>query len=844
MRISLNWLNEYVNISDLKDEDVSAAFTDIGLEVEGMEKKSAFQGDVVVGKVLSAVKHPNADTLRCCKVDAGEAEPLDIVCGAPNAREGIKVVVAKVGSTLPGDFKIKKSKIRGETSCGMLCSAEELQIGKDADGIIELPESYPIGAPVAKLMGIEDTLLDLNVTPNRADCLGYIGLARDLSARLRRPLKALPHEPGARDKGLHSKTHVEVKITDPNACQRFVALYVKDVQVVPSPAWMQKRLEASGMRPINLVVDATNYAMLEFSQPVHAYDERDVRGKVIEVRDAKAGETLKTLDGQERKLEPGDILICDKQGPIGLAGVMGGENSEVKADTKNVIIEVATFSPSRVRKTSRRLALHTEASHRFERGVDVDRLEEVAYRVAELIRRPGEPLPVKIAAESVDVYPADVQKRVVAVRLSQAKQFLALPYLEKDELVRILKSLEFELLDSTDDRCLFEVPYFRGDIEREVDLIEEVGRIIGFDKIPYQLPVMSIKPTPEDPFVEFVDGAKVSFASLGFRETVSFPFFSDQEAQALGLKDGHPLAPSLTLANPLSEEHRHMQTTLIPGLVRAVAENRRRGVQGSRLFECGRGYFDAKIRGSLGDKFPSWKTLGRPGRHLARRAKQEQERPVERHWFAAVLDQPFAEKSWETPEVGAAFYHGKNAVLNFVRALGAGDPDFARPNPAEFPFLHPGASAVLSYQNKVLGYVGELHPRAAKVFDAVQGGAPIVLELDLEVLFDAKGKAQRQAVEPRRFPSSRRDVAFLAGKERTHADFEAQIAKFKRKQNLTKTRLFDVYEDDKLGAQGKKSMAYAFYFQNPERTLTDQEVDQEVGQLIAWLGETLEVTQR
>ncbi len=843
MQISLNWLNDYVDLTGLKTEEVSAAFTSIGLEIEGTEAKAAFSSDVVVGKVLSAVKHPNADTLRCCKVDVGDgAEPLEIVCGAPNAREGLFVAVAKVGAVLPGDFKIKKSKIRGENSSGMLCSADELGISKDAEGIIELKDGSPLGVSVGKLLGLEDAILTVNVTPNRADCLGYIGLARDLAAKLKRPLKE-PKSAPKKSETLTTATQVEVRVADSELCPRFVALYVKNVGVVPSPAWMQKRLEASGQRPINLVVDATNYALLEFGQPVHAYDERKIRGKVIEVRSATAGETLTTLDGAKRVLEEGDLVIADAEGAIGLAGIMGGADSEVKSDTKNVIIEVAAFAPRRIRKTARRLSLHTEASHRFERGIDIERLSTVAFRVAQLIADHAPE--VEIAKEAIDCAPVERTPRPVALRLEQAQRLLALPKLTRDEAVEILTGLQFRLLDETvAGRMVFEVPSWRGDVEREVDLIEEIARLYGFDKIPMSLPVMSIRPNVEDEFIEFQEKARLALAATGYRETISFPFLGEDALSALGLGEGHPLRPTVQLANPLQETVPWMRTFLVPNLLGALLANRRHGARGARLFEAGRGYFDFAAKPVDAAQFPTWKHLARPARHIGPRARQDQGRLTERHWLAAVLDQPYREKSWDAPnEARAAFYHGKAALQSLLKAFAIEGAQMARPGAADFPFLHPGAAAVLSLGGRTAGYVGELHPRAAAALGFGEA-VPVVLEVDLEILFDVRGKGLKVSSEIRRFPPVTRDLAILVDRALTHEAVTKAIKQFKKKKNLRDAALFDVFaESDKLPA-GKKSLAYAFSFQSNERTLIDQEVEQEMEALVAWLGESCGAVRR
>lgn len=850
MRVSFSWLNEYVDISDLSAEKVADTLTDIGHEIEGMEKQSTLPDQLIVGEILTAVPHPNADSLQLCTVNIGEAEPLQIVCGAPNARPGIKVAVATIGTVLPGDFKIKKGKIRGEVSNGMLCSETELGIGEGSDGIIELKQHVLPGQTVARVLGLDDTVFEVNVTPNRGDCLGVIGLARDLAARLKKPLRKIEFL-AVPDQLLKTKDNIQVDIQDPDSCGRFAALYISDVKTMPSPAWMQQRLNAAGMRPINLIVDATNYAMLEYSQPVHAYDERFIHGKKIVVRPAKGGEKLVTLDGIERQLLAGDIMICDGERTIGLAGVMGGQNSEVSDETNALVIEVAHFSPIQIRKTARRLGMHTEASHRFERGIDIDNLVTVAHRVADLIvrgaheaRAAGKDVPIpKVASSHVDTYPADVSKRVVAMRLSSVKQLLALPSLTKDGVIATLEALEFVLLDTTDDRMVFEVPFFRNDIEREMDLVEEIGRMVGYDRVPFQLPQMNIQPNPEDAFIDFQEMVRENISGDGYRETITFPFVSGQEVAGLGLQEDHPLHPSLSLANPLNDQYASMQTTLLPGLIRAIAANRKRGEAGARLFECGRGYFDFSRRAIDAQKYPAFRLWSRPARHITGKAKTDAGRPVERHLAAGIIDHPFSGKSWNLPPTPASFFHGKASILTLFRSFAIAEPVFERPAANEVPFLNPNASALVKIGNRCVGYVGEIHPRTAAKFDLSADEAPVVFEVDLETLFESKGRGQKAGFNPSKFPQTSRDLALLVNKTTSHRDFSDAVAKFKGKKHLTGFKLFDLYEGDKLPA-GKKSMAYTFYFQSDERTLTDQEVEQEVGGLLTLFTESLGASQR
>lgn len=845
MKVSLDWLNQYVDLHDLTAEQIGAALTDLGLELETITRTGSIDPQVVVGHVTACAPHPNADALRLCQVNVGEDEPLQIVCGAPNARQGIYVAVARVGAVLPGDFKIKKSKIRGEASFGMMCSGKELGVSSEDDGIIELPGEPQVGKEAGQALGASDTVLELGLTPNRADCNGYIGVARDLAAKLKRPLK-LPPFAAPRDPSVKTAGKVEVRLQDSEGCGRFVALHVEGLTPSPSPNWMQRRLENSGMRPINLVVDVTNYVMLEMSQPIHAYDERDLAGGVIEIRKAKDGETIKTLDGQTRSLLTSDLVICDAERPIAVAGVMGGETSEVKDDTTNIVIEVAFFNPIMVRKSARRLGLHTEASHRFERGVDISRAADTALRVAGLLLQCAEELGLpspRVASDVVDAYPHPASPKNIALRLERVRQILAMPLLSVDDIKACLQPLQLEMIDRNEERMVFTIPPWRHDVEREIDIIDEIGRLIGLEKIPYLLPSMNLRPTPEDPFIGFQDQIRDLTAGLGFSETISFPFLAAGDIKSLRLSPGHPLYPSLTLQNPLSEDQRYMQTHLLPVLLRALLENRRRGEAGAQLFEVGRGFYDFHAHPLDTKAWPSFQTWDQHGRHISERARRDEKRPIEHIFLAGIMDHPFEEKTWQRAAVAVDFYRGKQVIEALASALGIRSLRFVPIPPDEFPFLHPGASAQIQDGRTPIGYVGELHPETVFDLDLGADSAPVVFEIELERLFNAKAKKLKIDTTIQRFPPASRDVAFQVDAARSHADFEASIKKFNKKKNLSRYTLFDVYQGDNLPV-GKKSLAYTFFFQSADRTLTDKEVDGEIGALVAWLGNELGATQR
>lgn len=845
MQISYNWLREFIDLSKHSVTDVARLLTDIGLEAEGVESTAPFPPSVVVGKILEAVKHPNADTLRLCKVDVGAAAPLGIVCGAPNARPGIYVACAMVGTDFGGGFKIKASKIRGESSEGMLCSGKELGISEDSDGIIELPEDYPLGKSVAELMGLADHILTLNVTPNRSECLSHIGVARDLAAKIKTALKmpVLTKSPSSTS----SKDVVKVQVEDDAACARIVALAVQNVSTGPSPKWMQQRLDKCGMRPVNVIVDVTNYVMLEYGQPIHAYDARDIKGGLLKVRRATEGESLVTLDGQTRKLLAGDILICDSVGAVGLAGIMGGQHSEIKNDTTSIIIEVACFDSVQIRQTAKRLGIHSEASHRFERGVDQGALGDVALRVAQLLQKCHEESQSasdspKALLPAVDVVTSPIPDRKIALRISRCRKLLGMSLLSPDEMTVRLKGLGFELLDKAEDRLLFDVPSWRGDITREVDLIEEVGRMVGYDKVLYDLPRMYIGPNIEDPFIDFGDRVRTTMATLGCTEVISFPFVKAADLEKLRITSEHPLGVALELKNPLSEDEKLLRTSLVPGLLQSILRNRNSHTVGARLFECGRGYFNFKDKESQKTGGPIFQDTARQTRHLSERATGEV-RTTERHLVGFALDQPHREKSWDGGDVATSFYHGKGLVTEFLRQFGIHSFQLIPLTPEEVPFVHPGAGARIVIGQHSVGYVGELHPMTTDAYGLDVDAPPVVGECDLEKLFAALRTLKISVTVQSAFPPARRDLAFIVKDAVTHETVVRTMKKCGKKKFLSDIRLFDIYTGTGI-APGQKSMAYSLTFSSTERTLTDQEVDGELNAIMSWLKEQVGAEQR
>ena len=826
MKISLKWLQEYVDISNLTPQEIAKSLTDVGLEVESIEATGKVPDSVIVGRIRSAQKHPNAQTLQICEVDVGQTECLKIVCGASNAREGIFVCVASIGSVLPGDFKIKESKIRGELSQGMLCSGEELKINSDHDGIIELPEQKKLGVTVASVLG-GDHLMELNITPNRGDCLGYLGIARELSAKLNRPMKKCDTE--CKLTQGEDSCPVEIKTEH---CGRIASVVFRDVFPYPSPEWLKNKVISAGMRSINVLVDLTNLIMLECNQPVHAYDARQVK-KLI-VRHAESGEKLVTLDGSKLTLSPDDLVIADDIA-LGLAGVMGGQNTEIKDDTTDLVLEVAHFDAISVRKTAKSYALHSEASKRFERHVDIDGIDFVLRRFAYLLERAFNDLSTTLAdvkkpkiGKIIDNYPKPRRKSVISLRPDRIKTLIGFTTIDEDFLVKTFDALGFKKIDRNAEKLVFEIPTWRSDIERECDLIEEYTRMYGLDKIPTSPIAEPIRGDLNNYFFKFLLKAKEAAASCGLTETIQFPFADLKDFENLNIPLLHPYFPKVQLSNAVSENENYLVTTLIGQLLKAVGQVRRSGREGVKLFEVGRGYFD--FTGGAFD-FKSFKNLAyltKRSEYFPLRAKEDKRRFGEKVFLSIVVDSPLIPKTWRGPPVEADFFAGKEIVLQFARALGVSDIQFSITKEGELPFLHPKAAAFVTFNGKNVGFLGELHPSCYEKFDVEN---VVVMELDLEVIFESLQKNVGLKAEAFKFPPVERDLSWIVDKKMTHREISSSILGAKAVNFLQSINLFDIYTGEGI-ASDKMSVAYRFRFQSAEKTLTDAEIEKEMTKIL------------
>lgn len=833
MLISLEWLQDYVDTASHSAADIAATLTMLGLEVEGVEELPAIDPQVVVGKVLSCEPHPNSKRLTLCTVDSG-AGATQIVCGAPNVRPAMKVAVAPPGAVIEGRA-LSAATIRGVVSHGMICSKRELAIGDEHDGILPLDDTLAIGTRLDSIYPTHDHVLDVNVTPNRGDCLSYLGIARELAAKLQLPLK-LPR--GDALALSQAETRVRVELADDSGCYRFCTLHATIEAMSPSPFFMRRRLRAAGIRPLNAIVDITNYVMLEYGQPLHAYDAETIAGDVIRVRQAQDEEDFTALDNKPRRLQRGDILICDGERVIGLAGIIGGANSEIKPETRQLVVEIANFDALSVRRTAKRLALHTESAHRFERHVDIEPLADIAMRVRYLL---STCLPQKtlqtVSACADDLYPSPQPPRKIALRLPRTRKLLGLPALTQDSCQHYLERLSFKLLDCTDARLLMAVPSFRHDVSREIDLIEEIGRLNGLDKIPYELPIVRQSLGIDDDLALFQSKLKTAFATLGLKETVSFAMVAPRDYDKLLIANTHPLYPTLHLRNPINDQLQAMQTTLLPNLLHTISNNRKHRNRGTRLFESGRGYCRADLQ--LGEGYEHFRYLQVQGLHC----DDNTERPREQNLVAAIIDTPFQLAGWRNQEVQPDIYLGKKLLLQLLRGLGISEErlTITAVQSHDCPFFNPWAALYVHSEEHYLGCLGELHPQVLNAFKI--DGKVLFCELLSDNLYRVTRQRRTIGDYSNRYPPVQRDLAFVLSQDTPYRKVAAALEEFPNKQHLTAFRLFDIFVDATLG-EGMKSMAFNLSFASSERTLTDAEVDQEISALLNWLEEQLDARLR
>lgn len=801
MNVTYNWLKEFVDF-DLDPVQLADMLTMLGLEVEGMELQGSGMDDVVVAVVEQKMQHPNADKLSLCKVNTG-TELLDVVCGAQNFKQGDSVALAKIGAVLPGDFRIKRSKIRGEESFGMLCSEKELGLADESAGIMILPEGFNLGQPLFDALGLKDTHFEIGLTPNRADCLSVIGVAREIAAKLGK--KIVYPEISLKEGSIKVGDVIGVRVEDEQICPRYAARHIAGCKIAPSPEWLVKKLTAVGVRSINNIVDVTNLIMMELGQPLHAFDSDLLSGRRIVVRRAVDGESFTTLDGQQRELICKDLVICDAERPVALAGIMGGLNSEISDLTVNVLLESAWFKPSAIRATSKRLGLHTESSHRFERGVDIGAVTCALDRAAALI---AELSGGTVAEGALDVYPVRLQQNPITVRTDRANALIGIK-LEKNEIINILRRLEFSVIELPDGDLQVVPPTYRIDIEREIDVVEEIARLNGYDNIPSTMPlaqVVSDRPTQQQSLERIARNALVS---QGMNEIINFSFTSDDLANKLLLADGDPRSSFIKLANPLVSEHAVMRTSLLPGLLETVARNMNFRSLDLSLFEMRRVYFP----------------------------KEEGVMPHEPLHIAGALTGSRTALSWNQPVTPVDFYDVKGIVENVLESLKVTGVKWAADSPE--PYYHPGKSCSIMVGRVKVGSLGELHPSVQEAFGLEK--EVYCFELDFEKL--TKVSNQRTTISvPSRFPDITRDVALLVADE-ISADAILDCIRSTKAPEIEQIDIFDVYRGTGI-PEGFKSIAIRIRYRSYDRTLTDEEIGRIHGKVIDKLVNKLKVSIR
>ncbi|WP_345873766.1 phenylalanine--tRNA ligase subunit beta [Shewanella algae] len=785
MKFSESWLREWVNPAISRDE-LTHQITMAGLEVDDVIAVAGDFSGVVVGEVVECGQHPDADKLRVTKVNVGGEELLDIVCGAPNCRQGLKVAVAVVGAVLPGDFKIKKAKLRGQPSHGMLCSYGELGIEIESDGIIELPLDAPIGTDIREYLQLNDVIIDVDLTANRADCLGMVGLAREVGVLNRLNVT----EPSWEAANVSSERRVEIDVANPEACPRYLGRVVSNVNVkAQTPDWMVEKLRRSGIRSIDPIVDITNYVLVEFGQPMHAFDLDKIDGG-IKVRLGNGEEKLTLLDGNEITIPADTLVIADNSQALALAGVFGGEASGVSEQTRDIMLECAFFAPLAIMGKARRLGLHTDSSHRFERGVDPELQHKAMDRATRLVLDicGGEAGPV-VEAKSEAHLP-----KAADIKLRRSKLDKLLGHQIGDaDVEEILTRLGFQVEKQGSDWQVKTATY-RFDMAIEEDLIEEVARIYGYNNIPNTAPLAHLSMTDHKESDLKLSRVRAMLVARGFQEAVTYSFV-DPKLQKLV----HPDSEAMVLPNPISSEMSAMRLSMFTGLLNAVGYNQARQQTRVRLFETGLRFIpDAQAESGV----------------------------RQQAMLGAVIAGPQSDEHWSMESKTVDFFDLKGD-LEAIIGLTVSEAEFSFKG-AQHPAMHPGQCAEILRNDRVIGYIGAVHPSLEKPFGL--NGKTIVFELELDALLQAK-LPQAQAVS--KFPANRRDIAIVVDEEVAAGDVMTLIRKVGENQ-LVGLNLFDVYRGKGV-EQGKKSLAIALTLQDNTRTLEEKEIAEMVDTVVSAL---------
>jgi len=783
MRISLDWLADFIDVADLPPEQIAQRLTAGGLEATILGK--LIPGEhLVVGEVRERRQHPNADKLSVCIVNVGSEKPLSIVCGAPNVAAGQKVVVATAGAELANGMQIRRTKIRGAASEGMICAEDEVGLGDDHEGIIVLPEDAPVGAPLLRFLHLDGERLELDLTPNRPDGMSHLGAARDLSALLDRPL----HVPAmsVREEGPPIEKLTSVTIDDPVGCPRYVARVVEGVKVGPSPAWMAGRLRQVGLRPINNVVDATNYVLMALGHPLHAFDLDRLEGRRIVVRAAAADELFTTLDDVERKIPQGSVFICDACRPVALGGIMGGRNSEITPDTTNVLLEAAYFLPTRIRRTSKAVGLQTEASQRFERGADYNEVIRAIDWAAELIRQVAGG---RVATGRIDAYPTPQEPAKIRLRWAQIPRVLGAD-VPHGEVRRQMTALGIALLSEDETGLTVEQPSWRPDLAREIDLIEEIARIWGYDRIPSVVRGVGVPPEAAPPEMAIVPLLHSWLIGMGLQEVITSSLVSPKHIE-LVKSAGEPVR----LANYSSADMSLLRTHMLPGLLEVAKLNFSRKADGVAVFEVG---------------------------HV--HAHPSEEQYDEKHVVALLLSGSTGGNRWCDEQRSWDYYDLRGFIETLIQRCSLLLPEIVHYDGEEFA---PGTGARVLIAEDEVGCMGQVRQGICDAFDLT---APVFFS-QLDVLRLAAHRRTLSRVIPLpRFPAVERDLALVVS-DSVPAQALERIVWRAGGSLLESVIVFDVYRGAGL-EDGEKSLGFHLRFRTSDKTLTDQEVDTQVHRII------------
>jgi phenylalanyl-tRNA synthetase beta chain len=785
MKASLSWLKTYVDI-EMGVDQLAHKLTMAGLEVDSVYDRYGNLSTVLVGRIISVKPHPRADKLKLCAVEAG-SDTRTVVCGAPNAVEGMLAPLALPGTVLVDGTPLTESTIRGERSQGMLCSEIELGLGTDGSGLMVLDTALVHGTPLNQALDLSDPVLDIDLTPNRPDCLSILGIAREVAAfqgcSLKRPDTELPDEIGA------INDHTSVIVEAPDHCPRYSARLVIDLQVAPSPFWLQDRLLSVGLRPINNLVDITNFVMMETGQPLHAFDFDNLAEHRIVVRTAHDNEPFTTLDGKARHMAQDMLMICDGEKPVGIAGVMGGMNSEIEPGTSRVLLESACFDPVSIRKTAKRLGLNTDAAHRFERGVDPGGTLYALDRAAGLMARLGRGT---LIGGTIDEQFNLPQPAVIDLSVEQSNRALGIN-LSAGEMAKLLGAIEFNCSERGEAILHVEAPSFRVDVSRPQDLMEEIARLWGYDNIPTTFTAIPAATRPPSKLLIQRQRIRDIFCSMGFSEAINYSFIHKDSCDRLRLNEADGRRNTVSILNPLTEDQAILRTSLIPGLLESMQRNSYRQSRSLKLFETGKIFISNGI----------------------------DTQPDENEILAGLWTGQRGTPGWYAKPEMCDFYDLKGALENLFASLRIADLQFTRLPGSACTTTKPGATAQVLAGTQVLGTIGEVHPLVLKAYDLKQ--TAFVFELEMDKLVDLINEAINAQPLPK-YPSTSRDATLIVDRTVESDTLLAQIRQMDQ-ELVEEIQLFDIFQGDPV-PQGRKSVSFRIIYRSAEETLEDETVNQ------------------